>query len=99
MKKYTYTEKKDTRSGFGAGLQQLGQTNPNVVALFADLIVSLKMDDFKCQFKVGRFKCGCKTNLEVHHLSYKNLGNERFKELITLCHRHHEIIHSQQGKK
>ena len=46
MKKYTYTEKKDTRSGFGAGLQELGKTNPNVVALCADLIGSLKMDAF-----------------------------------------------------
>ena len=45
--KYTYTEKKDTRSGFGAGLSELGKTNPNVVALCADLIGSLKMDDFK----------------------------------------------------
>lgn len=33
MKTYTYTEKKDTRSGFGAGLTELGRTNPNVVAL------------------------------------------------------------------
>ncbi|MCH1548176.1 MAG: transketolase family protein [Flavobacteriaceae bacterium] len=46
MKKYTYTEKKDTRSGFGAGLTELGRTNPNVVALCADLIGSLKMDKF-----------------------------------------------------
>ncbi|MFV0304399.1 MAG: transketolase family protein [Moheibacter sp.] len=41
-----YTEKKDTRSGFGAGLAELGRTNPNVVALCADLIGSLKMDKF-----------------------------------------------------
>ena len=46
MKKYTYTEKKDTRSGFGTGLAHLGRTNPNVVALCADLIGSLKMDEF-----------------------------------------------------
>jgi transketolase len=46
MKTYTYTEKKDTRSGFGAGLTELGKTNPNVVALCADLIGSLKMDQF-----------------------------------------------------
>ena len=44
MKNYTYTEKKDTRSGFGAGLAELGRTNPNVVALCADLIGSLKMN-------------------------------------------------------
>jgi transketolase len=46
MKKYTYTQKKDTRSGFGAGLAELGRTNPNVVALCADLIGSLKMNEF-----------------------------------------------------
>ncbi|MFT5791665.1 MAG: transketolase, partial [Saprospiraceae bacterium] len=46
MKKYTFTEKKDTRSGFGDGLTELGRTNPNVVALCADLIGSLKMQDF-----------------------------------------------------
>jgi len=46
MKKYTFTEKKDTRSGFGDGLTALGKTNPNVVALCADLVGSLKMDDF-----------------------------------------------------
>ncbi|HPF96591.1 MAG TPA: transketolase C-terminal domain-containing protein [Mangrovimonas sp.] len=46
MKTYTYTEKKDTRSGFGAGLAELGRTNPNVVALCADLVGSLKMEKF-----------------------------------------------------
>ena len=46
MKQYTYTEKKDTRSGFGAGLSALGKTNPNVVALCADFTGSLKMDAF-----------------------------------------------------
>ncbi len=47
MKKYTDTGKKDTRSGFGAGLEELGKTNENVVALCADLTGSLKMDAFK----------------------------------------------------
>ncbi len=47
MKKYTYTEKKDTRSGFGAGLTELGQKNTDVVALCADLTGSLKMDEFQ----------------------------------------------------
>lgn len=46
MKKYTFTEKKDTRSGFGDGLTELGRTNPNVVALCADLVASLKMGPF-----------------------------------------------------
>lgn len=46
MKKYTYTEKKDTRSGFGDALTELGKSNPNVVALCADLTGSLKMEEF-----------------------------------------------------
>lgn len=47
MKKYTYTEKKDTRSGFGDGLTELGKENENVVALCADLTGSLKMNEFE----------------------------------------------------
>jgi len=46
MKKYIDQGKNDTRSGFGAGLTELGRTNPNVVALCADLIGSLKMEKF-----------------------------------------------------
>lgn len=46
MKEYIDTGKKDTRSGFGAGLAELGDTNPKVVALTADLKGSLKMDAF-----------------------------------------------------
>ena len=47
MKKYIDTGKKDTRSGFGAGLTELGKSNENVVALCDDLIGSLKMNDFQ----------------------------------------------------
>lgn len=46
MKTYTIQNEKDTRSGFGAGLDELGRSNPNVVALCADLTGSLKMDNF-----------------------------------------------------
>lgn len=46
MKKYTFTDKKDTRSGFGAGIAELGRSNPKVVALCADLVASLKLDTF-----------------------------------------------------
>lgn len=38
---------KDTRSGFGEGLAELGRTNNDVVALCADLTGSLKMDAFQ----------------------------------------------------
>ncbi|MGY6520109.1 MAG: transketolase family protein [Mongoliitalea sp.] len=54
----TYTEKKDTRSGFGAGLTQLGETHPNVVALCADLIGSLKMGDFQKNHPERFFQVG-----------------------------------------
>lgn len=58
MKKYTYTEKKDTRSGFGAGLSELGKTNPEVVALCADLTGSLKMDAFQKDHPERFFQIG-----------------------------------------
>lgn len=58
MKKYIDTGKKDTRSGFGAGLTELGKTNENVVALCADLIGSLKMDDFKKNHPERFFQIG-----------------------------------------
>src|SRR6478735_5766375 len=58
MKKYTYTEKKDTRSGFGAGLSELGKSNPNVVALCADLTGSLKMDAFQKDHPERFFQIG-----------------------------------------
>ena len=58
MKKYTYTEKKDTRSGFGAGLSELGKLNPNVVALCADLTGSLKMDAFQKEHPERFFQIG-----------------------------------------
>jgi transketolase len=58
MKKYTYTEKKDTRSGFGAGLLELGKTNKEVVALCADLTGSLKMDAFEKEFPDRFFQVG-----------------------------------------
>ena len=58
MKKYTFTEKKDTRSGFGAGLSELGKTHKNVVALCADLTGSLKMDDFAKTYPERFFQTG-----------------------------------------
>lgn len=58
MKKYTYTEKKDTRSGFGDGLTELGKTNPNVVALCADLTGSLKMNEFEKNHPERFFQVG-----------------------------------------
>lgn len=58
MTKFTFTEKKDTRSGFGVGLLELGRKNPNVVGLCADLTGSLKMDAFKKEFPDRFFQVG-----------------------------------------
>ena len=51
-------ELKDTRSGFGAGLLELGRTNKNVVGLCADLTGSLKMDAFEKEFPDRFFQVG-----------------------------------------
>ena len=51
-------EMKDTRSGFGAGLTELGKTNENVVALCADLTGSLKMNDFQNNHPERFFQVG-----------------------------------------
>ena len=58
MKEFPYSEKKDTRSGFGAGLLELGRSNPNVVGLCADLTGSLKMDAFQKEFPERFFQVG-----------------------------------------
>jgi transketolase len=58
MTKYTFAEKKDTRSGFGVGLHELGKQNENVVGLCADLTGSLKMDAFKKDFPERFFQVG-----------------------------------------
>lgn len=50
--------RKDTRSGFGAGLLEAGKRNPNVVALCADLLGSMKMNDFIAHFPERFFQIG-----------------------------------------
>src|SRR5690606_23878456 len=58
MKKYTYTESKDTRPGLGGGLLEGGRQNEQVVALCADLTGSLKMNDFIKEFHERCFQIG-----------------------------------------
>ena len=58
MKKYIDTGTKDTRSGFGEGLLELGKQMDNVVALTADLKGSVKMDAFAKEFPQRFFQCG-----------------------------------------
>lgn len=56
--KLTYSEKKDTRSGFGDGLLEAARNNPNVVGLCADLTGSLKMNAFQKEFPERFFQVG-----------------------------------------
>jgi transketolase len=58
MKTYTDSGSKDTRSGFGSGLLEVGRINENVVALCADLTGSLKMDAFAAEFPDRFFQAG-----------------------------------------
>lgn len=58
MKTVEILGNKDTRSGFGEGLHELGASNPDVVALCADLIGSLKMDAFKKDYPERFFQVG-----------------------------------------
>ena len=58
MEKFINTGNKDTRSGFGAGLTELGRTNDKVVALCADLTGSLKMNTFAKEHPDRFFQCG-----------------------------------------
>ena len=58
MENFTYTKKKDTRSGFGDGLTELGLKNENIVALCADLTGSLKMNEFKNNHPERFFQVG-----------------------------------------
>ncbi len=55
---YENTGNKDTRSGFGAGVAELGRTNPKVVALCADLTGSLKLEEFAAEHPERFFECG-----------------------------------------
>ena len=58
MKDFDIIDFRDTRSGFGEALLELGKTNPKVVALCADLTGSLKMDAFATAFPDRFFQVG-----------------------------------------
>lgn len=58
MQEYPVLGKKDTRSGFGFGMMELGASNPDVVALCADLTGSLKLTDFAKAYPDRFFQTG-----------------------------------------
>ena len=54
--------------------------------------IRLKIDKHTCQM------CGAIEHLQVHHISYKTIGNEKMRDLITLCEDCHKAIHDKNGK-
>ena len=58
LKDIQSTGTKDTRSGFGDGIVEAARTNPNIVALTADLLGSLKLNQFIKEFPERFIQCG-----------------------------------------
>lgn len=58
LKEIQSTGNKDTRSGFGDGIVEAARKNPNVVALTADLLGSMKLNQFIKEFPDRFIQCG-----------------------------------------
>ncbi len=58
LQDYTAQNEKETRAGFGEGIHEVAKTNPNVVALTADLAGSLKLNAFIKDFPERFIQCG-----------------------------------------
>ena len=58
LKDIQSTGQKDTRSGFGDGIVEAARSNPNIVALTADLAGSLKLNQFIKEFPERYIQCG-----------------------------------------
>ena len=52
---------------------------------------ALKAADYRCE------RCGCPTNLDVHHVSYSNLGHEPMSDLVVLCRACHSSVHKEEA--
>ena len=53
---------------------------------------TLLADNYSCRM------CGSDECVEVHHITYANLGNELATDLVTLCRPCHQITHDTAGK-
>ena len=58
MKTYENKKSMELRAGFGMGLLEAGQRNPDVVALTADVCGSVKINDFAKAFPERFVQCG-----------------------------------------
>jgi transketolase len=50
------TGSKATRDGYGEGIYEAGKRNPNVIAMAADLLGSLKLEEFIEAFRSALFR-------------------------------------------
>ena len=58
-----------------------------------DKLEIIKLDNFRCRF------CGTEYGLHVHHIKYRSEGGSNDpSNLITLCHHHHDTIHSNKKR-
>ena len=62
-------------------------------AWYQKRLARLKKDKYTCQ------KCGDTEFLEVHHLTYDNLGDEPMEDLVCLCRACHQKVHDIYGRK
>ena len=76
MREYTNTGNKDTRSGFGEGLTELGRNNKKIVALCADLTGSLKMNNFAKEIER-------QDDMESRNLVLFKVSNSRLLTSVT----------------
>lgn len=58
LKDIQSTGNKDTRSGFGDGIVAAARKNPNIIALTADLLGSMKLNQFIKEFPDRFIQCG-----------------------------------------
>jgi len=62
----------------------------------------IKSEWWKLQSKLYKDKkcaqCGRTHELDVHHLTYENVGNEKPADLITLCRRCHRDLHYYKNR-
>jgi len=82
---YIYTEPKDMidyQTYIKSSKWKENQARKNV----------LHSDHYQCRM------CGNSDTIEVHHITYKNLGNEHTEDLTTLCRDCHEYTHKMAGK-
>jgi len=60
---------------------------------FSEKLEIIKLDEYRCRF------CGTEYNLHVHHILYRSEGGSNdIDNLITLCYKHHETVHSDKKR-